>query len=187
MRTHKRQKTMSACSIHPPAHSACSGSRTHASACERPPRALPRRSLTRAPMYPAMGFLWDSTAATVRDDVAAQQGSGLLQWGGGLAARHHGRRGPPDRHVTGVTSDVACGRISPFLLGRKRQTVRRPARRFPSVALISPGSDTFKDCSHSVSRCNFSYRRRKERKMSPRVSESHALGFKNNEMKKFLR
>lgn len=34
-------------------------------------------------MYPAMGFLWDSTAATVRDDVAAQQGSGLLQWGGG--------------------------------------------------------------------------------------------------------
>lgn len=25
-----------------------------------------------------------------------------------MAARHHGRRGPPDRRVTGVTSDVAC-------------------------------------------------------------------------------
>lgn len=86
MRTHKRQKTMSACSIHPPAHSVCSGSHTHThtSACERPPHALPRRSLTRAPVYPAMRFLWDSTAATVRDDVAAQQGSGLLQWWGGL-------------------------------------------------------------------------------------------------------
>lgn len=51
----------------------------------------------------------------MRDDVAAQQGSRLLQSGGGavvsfreMAARHHGRRGPPDRRVTGVTSDVAC-------------------------------------------------------------------------------